>query len=97
MRTVAVQAETEHGRDLWVEVIKLALMRRQVVREAVRVAAERLDVDSPEWGETLSLPEIVQDLVENDASRTNQDAPGARVHVFVCIQTRGWIHVCGCV
>jgi len=39
-------AETEKERDMWVQQIKFALLRRRVVKEALQIAADRLDANS---------------------------------------------------
>ena len=68
VRTVVLQAETGAERDLWVNVVRLALARRRAVRDALRVAVQRLEADAvpADSGTALSLAAIVAELVSSE-------------------------------
>ena len=78
-RTVCLQAETERERDAWVQFIKMAVLRRRVVKEAIQVAAERLDANSLEWGPVLCLWKLVQSIIDEDKGGAFRELAGKRV------------------
>jgi hypothetical protein len=70
-KKLVLQAETEKERDVWVELLRRAVARRRCVREALSVAAERLEANSNEWGSFLSLPAILEEVVRRERERAS--------------------------
>jgi hypothetical protein len=70
-KKLVLQAETEKERDLWIELLRRAVARRRCVREALSVAAERLEANSSEWGLFLSLPAILEEVVRRERERAS--------------------------
>ena len=77
-RTVSLQAETERERDAWVQMIKLAVTRRRAVKEAIQVAAERIDANSLQWGPVLCLWKLTQSVVDEDRGGAFRELAGKR-------------------
>ncbi len=71
LKKLVLQAESEKERDLWVELLRRAVARRRCVREALSVAAERLEANSSEWGQFLSLPAILEEVVRRERERAS--------------------------